>query len=78
MHNNFGMSSTLGAIKKRNSTLTFDDVMADTLARSNKELTQNEAIEYLYDISFIGQRRLGNVGDIIKKARSIRKKLRNK
>ena len=78
MHNNFGMSSTLGAIKKRNSALTFDDVMADTLAKVNKELTQQEAIEYLYDISFIGQRRLGNVGDIIKKARSIRKKLRSK
>jgi hypothetical protein len=78
MHNNFGMSSTLGAIKKRNSALTFDDVMADTLAKVNKELTQQEAIEYLYDISFIGQRRLGNVGDIIKKTRSIRKKLRSK
>lgn len=78
MHNNFGMSSTLGAIEKRNSKLTFDDVMADTLARSNKELTQNESIEYLYDMSFIGRRRLGNVGDIIKKARSIRKKLRSK
>ena len=78
MHNNFGMSSTLGAIEKRNSKLTFDDVMADTLARSNKELTQNESIEYLYDMSFVGRRRLGNVGDIIKKARSIRKKLRSK
>lgn len=78
MHNNFGMSSTLGAIEKRNSKLTFDDVMADTLARSNKELNQNESIEYLYDMSFIGRRRLGNVGDIIKKARSIRKKLRSK
>ena len=78
MHNNFGMSSTLGAIEKRNSKLTFDDVMADTLAKTNIELTQQEAIEYLYDMSFIGQRRLGNVGDIIKMARSIRKKLRSK
>lgn len=78
MHNNFGMSSTLGVIEKRNSKLTFDDVMADTLAKANIELTQQEAIEYLYDMSFIGQRRLGNVGDIIKKARSIRKKLRSK
>lgn len=78
MHNNFGMSSTLGAIEKRNSKLTFDDVMADTLAKTNIELTQQEAIEYLYDMSFIGQRRLGNVGDIIKKACSIRKKLRSK
>ena len=72
MHNNFGMSSTLGAIEKRNSKLTFDDVMADTLAKTNIELTQQEAIEYLYDMSFIGQRR------IIKMARSIRKKLRSK
>ena len=52
--------------------------MADTLAKTNIELTQQEAIEYLYDMSFIGQRRLGNVGDIIKKARSIRKKIRSK
>lgn len=76
MHNNFGMSNAIGAIVRLNSTHAYDDVMADALAK-NGNLSQQEAIEYLYDEGFIGQRRLGNVSEIIKKARSIRRKQRS-
>ncbi len=76
MHNNFGLTGTLGAIVRRNAGLTFDDVIADALARSGTELSPREAVQYLYDQSYIGQRRLGNVADVIKKARSIRKQLK--
>lgn len=76
MHNNFGMSNAIGAIVRRNTTLTYDDVMADALAKSGN-LSQQEAIEYLYDEGYIGQRRLSNVSELIKKARSIRRKQRS-
>lgn len=64
----FGTTQVIGAIVRKKSSLDYNDIMADTLAKSDISLSSSEAISYLRQCGLIGRRRLGTINEIINKA----------
>lgn len=72
MHNMFGTTQVIGAIVRKKSSLDYNDIMADTLAKSDISLSSSEAISYLRQCGLIGSRRLGTINEIINKAKFLK------
>jgi len=67
-------SKNVGAIVRKNSRLTYDDIMADCIAHSNVPLMPQAVLNYLRENGLISARKHKNIGDLIKKARMIRER----
>lgn len=64
-----------GIIVRRSSGFkTFEDVVADALARSGIELNEETALIYLYENNYIARKKVSSIEQIIVKAKRLREK----
>lgn len=64
-----------GIIVRRSSGFkTFEDVVADALARSGIELNEETALIYLYEHNYIARKKVSSIEQIIVKAKRLREK----
>lgn len=63
----------VGAIVKKNSPYyDIEQILADVLAKSGFELSENIALDYLIERGFIASRSYSNMAGVITNARKIR------
>lgn len=75
LHNTFGIKSVSGAIVKRSSGISALDMLVTlVLADSNCPLKKDQALEYLYDYGYLGQRRYSHIEQVLIDAQTIRNK----
>ena len=65
-------SQNAGAIIRKNSDLSYHDIMAEALARSGVILTEKNAFDYLITTGFLIRRRYNNMNSLLKKAAVLR------
>jgi hypothetical protein len=65
-------SRNAGAIIRKNSRLTYDDIMADSVARSNTPLVSGDVLNYLLDNGLISRRKHKDIESLVKNIRTIR------
>lgn len=67
-------SKNTGAIIRKNSRLTYDDIMADYVARSNVALTKQAVLDYLFDNGLISVRKHKDIEKLIRTIRTIKER----
>jgi hypothetical protein len=67
-------SKNIGAIVRKNSKLTYDDIMADFAAKADITLTRQNVLNCLLDGGLIAQRKHKDIDNLIKKAKMIRER----
>ena len=73
MHSSYAKNSTSGAIVRRNAEFdTFDEVLADILAKASIELEKSPCLEYLANAGYITRKKLANINKIIMRAKMLR------
>lgn len=73
LHTNFNMSSSVGAIVRRNTEIeSFDDVIIRALAQSNIALNIDDALNYLCENGFLARRNYSAIDNIVSQARAYR------
>lgn len=73
LHTNFNMSSSVGAIVRRNTEIeSFDDVIMRALAQSNIALNTDDALNYLCENGFLARRSYGTIDNIVSQAKAYR------
>lgn len=65
-------SQNVGAIVRKRSTLSYHDIMAEALARSEIKLVEQDAFDYLVASGYLVQRRYGDMDALLKKALVLR------
>lgn len=75
LHNTFGTKSVSGAIVKRSSGINSLDLLVTlVVADSSCLLKKDQALEYLYDHGYLGQRRYSTIEKVLIDAQTIRNK----
>lgn len=75
LHNTFGIKSVSGAIVKRFSGInSLDTLVTLVLADSNCPLKKDQALEYLCNYGYFGQRRYSHIEQVLIDAQTIRNK----
>lgn len=65
-------SQNAGAIIRKNSDLSYHDIMAEALARSNARLIEKDAFDYLITSGFLIRRRYSDMSALLQKAAALR------
>lgn len=79
LHTNFNMTSSVGAIVKKNTAIeTFEDVIVRALAESNIALTTDDALNYLCESGLLARRSYSTIDNIVSRAKAYRAKKENK
>lgn len=63
-------SKNVGAIVRKNSLLSYDDIMADFVARSQTLLDEQSVLDYLLENGLISQRRSSDIDGLIRKIKT--------
>ena len=75
LHIGYNANVCAGAIVKKESSIKeFNDVLVDILAKSNVELDEDSALEYLCQQGYIARRRYSEIGRIVTEAKVVRSK----
>lgn len=77
IHDRFNEASCVGAIVKKEAQGydNFSDIMAVALAESTTDLTRDAAMEYLKAEGYITSTRIGNIENLIERAKLLREKV---
>jgi hypothetical protein len=68
-------SKNTGAIIRKNSRLTYDDIMGDYVARSNVALTKQAVLDYLFDNGLVSVRKHKDIDNLIRTIRKMRERM---
>ena len=68
-------SCNAGAIVRKYSNLSYDNVMTDAVAKSGILLVEKDVLNFLCEIGYIARRRYTKVTELISKAKTIRNNL---
>jgi hypothetical protein len=67
-------SSNSGAIVARSCTLNYHDIMAHAVARSGRELRQNEVFDFLTEVGYIERKKYSDIDSLINEANQLRER----
>ena len=62
----------VGIIVKKDSNLSYNEVLVDALVHSRMNLDIDCAAEYLYNNGYIAKKRLGNMEELVTQAKKIK------
>ena len=62
----------VGVIVKKDSELSYNDVLVDVIVHSRMDLDIDCVADYLYNNGYIARRRLGNMEELIMKAKILK------
>jgi hypothetical protein len=61
-----------GIISKKTLGLSYKEMLAKTIVKAKIELTDNIALQYLYDNGYLAKRQYGAIGEVLKIAESLK------
>lgn len=61
-----------GIISKKTLGLSYKEMLAKTIVKAKIELTDNVALQYLYDNGYLAKRQYGAIGEVLKIAESLK------
>lgn len=64
-------SRCAGAIVRHSCPMNYRQIMADAVAKSGVELTEQKILDYLYKNGYLGRRSLSNIDELIKEVKMI-------
>jgi hypothetical protein len=67
-------SSNVGAVVRKSNDMSYNDIIADAVARSSVSLNENDVSAYLLNKGFTGKKKMLKIDSIIDKARMIRER----
>lgn len=73
LHVRYFNDKNAGIIADKDINMEYTEMLAVALARADLELTTDNAGRYLYDIGYSAKRKYARIGDIVARARELRK-----
>ena len=67
-------SQNIGCIVRKHSKLTYDEIMADAIARSSIQLNETIIADFLFENGYRGSRQKARLPEIINHAKNLREK----